>query len=174
MDKNKLLSRKNRGKRSQMEIMGLMIVVILLIVGVLFAVKFIVLKKPSDTRQIYSRTQMASNLAMGMLGSSTAMCKGTTVADLLKDCALPYSSITCNDPSSSTSCAYVNNTLTQMLNNTVLKWNSKVEVKAWVSKDDYIFEYRINVCNDKKPGESETLFLPTKAGTLSFKVFICE
>jgi hypothetical protein len=162
-------------KKSQMEIMGLMIVVILLIVGVLFAVKFIVLKKAPETRQMFTRTQLASNMGMAILESTTANCRGMSVKDLLMDCASwPGGTVTCNDAGFSSSCEYANTTIAFMLNATGVTWNTRYQVKSWISSGAFIIDQNNRGCTDKQPGESESFFLPTKAGTLNFKVFICE
>lgn len=156
-----------------MEIMGLMIVVILLIVGVLFAVKFVVLKKPPETRQTYTRTQLASNVGMSLLESTTLDCRGTAVKDLLMDCASwPGGTITCQDGSSS--CSYVNRTMFYALNETLVQWKTPFEVKAWTRPGDYITYISNLGCNDNRPGESESFFLPTDAGLLTLKIYICE
>lgn len=158
-----------------MEIMGLMIVVILLIIGVLFAVKFVVLKKPPETRQTYARTQLASNLGMALLESSTAQCRGTAVKDLLMDCASwPGGTITCEDEARSSSCKYVNDTMFFVLEETLVQWKTKFEVKAWTQPGQYIVKFNNGGCHDNKPGESESFFLPTDAGLMTLKIYICE
>lgn len=174
MMKNNMLSNKFRPRKAQMELMGLMIVVILLIIGVLFAVKFVVLKEPDTTRATFTRTQLASNLGMSMLESSTASCRGTAIKDLLMDCGgRPGGTITC-PPSGLSSCVYVNKTLVNMLNETLVEWNTKFEAKAYVHKGSNIFYFNNLDCTDRKPGESESFFLPTDSGLLKFQIYICE
>ncbi len=170
---------RKQKKRGQMEIMGLMIVVILLIVGVLFAIKFVVLKKPLETRQTFSRTQMASNLGLALMSSTTEDCRGTAVKDLLIDCAeWPEAggTITCGDGRKS--CAYVNSTIGDILNQTLDTWNTRYYLTASTSKrlEESItyFHNRGCVADDEQPGESESFFLPTSRGLLTLKIFICE
>lgn len=173
----KMMRKNNR--KAQFEIMGLMIVVILLIVGVLFAIKFVVLKKPPETRQTFSRTQLASNLGIALMSSTTADCRGTAIRDLLIDCAeWPEAggTITCGD--GRMSCEYVQETVGQLLEDTLDVWQRKYYVIAGTSKhpEDRIVEVYHEDCapDSPAPGESESFFLPTNRGMLTLKVFICE
>jgi hypothetical protein len=161
-----------------MEIMGLMIIVILVIVGVLFAVKFVVLKKPAEVRQTFSRTQMASNFGLALMSSTTADCRGTAIKNLLIDCAeWPEAggTITCDDGRKS--CAYVNATIKDLLNQTLDVWKTRYYFTAGTSKalDAQIIYFQNSCPADKKlPGESESFFLPTNRGLLTLKMFVCE
>jgi len=162
-----------------MEIMGLVIVVILLIVGVLFAVKFVVLKKPSETRQTFSRTQMASNLGLALMSATTEDCRGTAIKDLLIDCAeWPEAggTITCDDGRKS--CEYVNATIGEILSQTLDVWKTRYYLTAGTSKeleDQLIYFHNLDCTADKRqPGESESFFLPTNRGLLTLRIFICE
>ncbi|MBI5880561.1 hypothetical protein HZB90_00350 [archaeon] len=168
-----------RKRKSQMEIMGLMVVVILVIVGVLFAVKFVVLKKPSEVKQTYSRTQMASNFGLALMSSTTKDCRDTAIKNLLIDCAeWPEAggTITCDDEQRS--CEYVNATISTLLDNTMTKWNRRYYVMAGTSKrldEQIIYHHNLGCTADKTvPGESESFFLPTNRGLLTLKIFICE
>lgn len=170
---------RNQRKKGQMEIMGLMIVVILLIVGVLFAIKFVVLKKPPETRQTFSRTQMASNLGLALMSSTTEDCRGTAIKDLLIDCAeWPEAggTISCGDGNKS--CVYVNNTVRSILNQTLDTWNTRYYLTVGTSKrlDEQIIYFHNRGClaDEEQPGESESFFLPTSRGLLTLKIFVCE
>ena len=172
-----MIRRKN--KRSQMEIMGLMIVVILLIVGVLFAIKFVVLKKPPETRQTYSRTQMASNMGIALMSSTTENCRDTAIKNLLIDCAeWPENggTITCGDGMKS--CDYASEAISTILNNTLDTWNVRYYMIADTKKNDIfednIFHFSNRDCKTGMPGESESFFLPTNRGLLTLKIFMCE
>ena len=168
---------KKKTKKAQMEIFGLMIVVILLIIGVLFAVKFVILKKPPTIKESYSRTQLTSNLGLALMESSTVACKGTAMKDLMTDCAeWPElgGTISCDDGTKS--CDYLQDALTIMLEETVGTWQVKYELKAGTSKkeEDQIFYFNNRDCTDNVPGQSESFFLPTNRGLLTMKIFICE
>lgn len=160
-----------------MEIMGLMIIVILLIVGVLFALKFVVLKKPADTRDTYTKTQLASNLGIAMMSSTTG-CRGTAVRTLLIDCAQNWAfggGISCGGYRS---CAYVNDTVRTILEGTVDQWGTKYYVVASTGDrfEDRIIQFNTLDCDPDReaPGESETFFLPITGDLLTLKIFICN
>jgi hypothetical protein len=162
-----------------MEIMGLMVVVILLIVGVLFAIKFVVLKKPPETRQTFTRTQLASNTGLAIMSSTTYDCRGTAIKDLLIDCAEwpeDGGTITCDDGRKS--CEYVNSTIEYILNSTLGVWRTKYYLHAGTSKfpNNQIIYINTSKCNayTKAPGEQESFFLPTSRGMLTMRIFICE
>ncbi|MFC1723434.1 hypothetical protein ACFL0V_04815 [Nanoarchaeota archaeon] len=164
-------------RKAQMEIFGLMIVVILLIIGVLFAVKFVVLKKPPEVKESFSRTQLASNLGLTLMDTNTKDCRGTALKDLMTDCAeWPEmdGTISCDDGTKS--CEYAKNAIEQILNSTLNTWRVKYELKAGTSKkpEDQIFYFNNRECTDNVPGSSESFFLPTNRGLLTMKIFICN
>jgi len=182
MVKRKNMRRKGfagKSRRSQMEIMGLMVVVILLIVGVLFALKFVVLKKPAETRQEYSRTQMASNMGLALMSATTENCRETAIKDLLIDCAQwpeAGGTITCGDGSGS--CDYVNRTIGHILNSTLNQWRVRYYFSASTSNiaEDRLVYHTNGDCTMErpKPGESESFFLPTGRGMMTLRMFICS
>ena len=48
-------------KKSQMEIMGLVVIVVLVTVAMLVAVQFIVIREPSELKKAYTHSQLAIN-----------------------------------------------------------------------------------------------------------------
>jgi len=77
-----------RRKKSQMEIMGLAIIVVLLFLGMVFVIKFVVLKPPKEYKKEYTRTELASNVIGAMLYTTAPDCSKVTFAKLFQDCAL--------------------------------------------------------------------------------------
>jgi hypothetical protein len=177
-----MLRKGLRRKKSQMEIMGLMIVVILLIVGVLFAVKFVVLKKPADTRQTFSRTQLASSLGPAIMSATTENCRGVNIRTLMMDCAgrpEDGGTITCDGPEYEKACVYLDRTIRNILNSTLNQWKTKYYVTASTTKTvgGRILDIENGCSSDplkQAPGESESFFLPTDRDMLTLKVFICS
>ncbi|MBD3304655.1 hypothetical protein GF343_05955 [Candidatus Woesearchaeota archaeon] len=108
-----------QSKRSQMEIMGLVIIVILVAIGMLFAIQFL-LKKPvgRETAAVKEST-LAANFLNTLL-STTTDCFDRNMRELLQDCALTGGSITCFGMSS---CDYADDQLKIMLENTLGRWN---------------------------------------------------
>ena len=170
-------------KRSQMEIMGLMIVVILVIIGVLFVLKFVILKPPSEVKKSFLTSQLVSNFGIALLHSSSEDCRGTDLSELMIDCTNWYASgggITCGNGMKS--CEYVQDVISGLINQTFEAWHVKYYIRAGTSKSDAgeIFSFSSkdkdgeSNCNDKVPGESEQFFLPTDRGLLTLKIFICN
>ena len=106
-----------RRKRSQMEIMGLAIIMILVMLGVLFAIRFVLKKPDTDIRKSYLESQQASNMINAMLGTTTD-CHDTTIKELLQDCAVT-ASIDCDGASS---CDYVDNAFATIFAETFISW----------------------------------------------------
>ena len=165
------ISRNNSKKRAQLEIMGLMIVIILIIVGVLFAVRFVITKPAATTKQDYTRSQLTSNFGIALLQATTKDCRGVDMTELLSDCA-EFQSITCDN--GMRSCVYANSTIRFILNQTLNSWRVKYHVKAFTKPQFPLIDINSSGCHDNLPGNSEEFFLPTDVGLLTVKVFICS
>ena len=96
--------RKN--KKSQAEIVGLVIIVLLITIGLLFVVKFVVLREPSDVKKTFVHSELASNMVKVLLETTTT-CKESSVKDLFQDCAA-FKRINCEELDS---CEMVNDTI---------------------------------------------------------------
>jgi len=106
-------------KKSQMEIMGLALVVILISLGLLFAVKFTALKPAtSGARQAYTKTVKAANMLNTLLKTSTDCAGGATVTQLIQDCA-STPQITCGVDNS---CDYSRSVIQTIFDDTLIAW----------------------------------------------------
>ena len=74
-------------KKGQMEILGLMIVIILIIMGILFAVRFVITQPASETKQEYTRSQMTSNFGIALLQATSEDFSGIDMSALLTVCS---------------------------------------------------------------------------------------
>jgi hypothetical protein len=72
-------------KRAQVEIMGLIIIVILLAVAMIFILQFTISRRP-ETVSTYSDKQIAENMRTVLL-QTTTNCYDNTISELLKKCA---------------------------------------------------------------------------------------
>jgi len=106
-------------KKSQMEIMGLVMIIILVALAMLFAIVFIVLKEPTDIRKAYTHKELAVKTGATLLKTTTS-CKGQDIKQLLQDCAAGEL-ITCENGQGS--CAYTFELIEDMLDNTLKEWN---------------------------------------------------
>ncbi|MBW2973335.1 hypothetical protein KY346_03000 [Candidatus Woesearchaeota archaeon] len=109
-----------KSNKSQMEIMGLVIIVILVAIGMLFAVQFL-LKKPAgrETAAVKEST-IAANFLNAML-STTTDCYNRNIRELLQDCALTGGTTRC--PGQRNSCDYAADQIRIMLDKTLSTWN---------------------------------------------------
>ncbi len=107
-------------RRAQMEIMGLAIIIILVSLGLLFAVQWM-LKAPKEGVQRAKESVLAANFLNTMLGTTTD-CSQRTVRELLQDCALTGGVTQCAGQSS---CAYVQQVMGAMFERTFGQWGTK-------------------------------------------------
>lgn len=73
--------------KGQMEIFGLVVIVILLAIGLLFAI-VILTKAPTREIQKVKESVQAANFLNTMMGTSSSGCGKRTVRGLLQDCAV--------------------------------------------------------------------------------------
>jgi len=73
--------------RAQMEIFGLVIIVILVALGLLFAVA-VLTKKPTQQVQQMTTSVQGANFLNTLMGTTARDCHGLTVRGLIQDCAL--------------------------------------------------------------------------------------
>ena len=109
-------------KKAQTEIFGLLIIVILIAAGILFAIS--VMLQPDDKHtekdKFYS-AQLSQNFVLAMLKTTVNSCKGKTMEDLLVDCQ--NNEYKCNTTQYSSSCSYFRNVTREMFNETLENWN---------------------------------------------------
>ncbi|MEM4264148.1 MAG: hypothetical protein QW666_04645 [Candidatus Woesearchaeota archaeon] len=110
-----------QSKRSQMEILGLVVIIILIAIGMLFAVQFLIKKPTGKSAAAVKESVLAANFLNSMLSTTTA-CNSLSVKELLQDCALTSGAVDCNGVSS---CYYAGEQIGIMLERTMKKWNKE-------------------------------------------------
>ena len=161
--------RKN--KKSQAEIVGLVIIVLLITIGLLFVVKFVVLREPSELKKGFVHSELASNM-INVLLKTTTDCKGSSVTELFQDCA-GFERIDCNDDNVPDSCDKVDETIEMIFNNSLEKWNKPYEFSAYLVGSKPIIEKSYGKCPRNIDRESKTYPIPTDRGTLFIQLDIC-
>jgi len=156
-----------KNKKSQAEIVGLVIIVLLITIGLLFFVKFVVLKEPSDTKNTFINSELANNM-LDVLLRTTTDCKESSVSDLFQDCAT-FKKIDCDGLDS---CEKVNETIEWILTGSLDKWSKQYEFRAYIPDNDPISSY--GKCATNADRESKTYPIPTDWGTLFIKMDICS
>jgi hypothetical protein len=106
-----------KGRKSQMEIMGIAIIIIIVSLGLLFAVTWL-LNAPAKPAQRAKESVLASNFLSTMLGTTTG-CNQRTVRDLLVDCALTQGETKCG---AENSCDYARDVIQNLFDSTFKVW----------------------------------------------------
>ena len=158
--------RKN--KKSQAEIVGLVIIVLLITIGLLFVVKFVVLREPSELKKGFVHSELASNM-INVLLKTTTDCKGSSVTELFQDCAA-FNRIDCEGIDS---CDKVDETIEMIFSNSLEKWNKPYEFSAYLVGSKPIIEKSYGKCPRNIDRESKTYPIPTDRGTLFIQLDIC-
>jgi hypothetical protein len=114
------MSMKN--KKSQMEMMGIAIVVILISLGLVFVIRFMMLREPTQHGKEFAQSELAANFLNTFLDTTAPPCSNLPFSTLLRDCAdyRPEGSISC---SGFYSCEYIRNVLVDLLDDTFGQWH---------------------------------------------------
>ncbi|RJQ17581.1 hypothetical protein C4573_01225 [Candidatus Woesearchaeota archaeon] len=102
--------------KSQIEIMGLAVIIILVAVGFFFIISFKLNKPQIDHVQTLRDNQFAQQYVTSLVKTNT-QC-GFTITELMQDCAV-FHNINCTVDS----CTYLNRTLEVIANKTLLNWS---------------------------------------------------
>ena len=161
-------------KRAQMEILGLAIIVVLIMLGVLFAIQFVLRAPPEQAAQEYRESQLAASLVTTMLATTTE-CRGATVAELLQDCAVfnRISGCPTGDPIDTSSCKMVSVVTGQILAGTLEAWERdyRFSISGGPSRVEEIYWGQGECLGDI---ESNTNPVPTAAGPLQVRLDLCS
>lgn len=158
-----------KNRKSQMEIMGLAIILILLILGMIFVVRFIIMKEPSDAKKRFTETQLSSNMLNTLLNTNTEDCFGMTLTELLQDCAQGET----RSCGGSGSCGFAEQTIRTIFGDTFDEWNIEYYFYFYLpsSTDDPIVSLGERCSGDKK---TEQYPIPTSAGIWVARLEICS
>lgn len=150
-----------------MEIMGLAIIFVLVILGVLFAIRFVLTKPESDLRGSYIESRLAYNMVNSIRGVSTD-CHSATIERLLQDCAATML-IKC--PEGKNSCDYASAEIKKILDSTLDAWGRNYEFS--VSGHPRVAGITSNNTRCKGELEAETQPIATKSGTIMVRLALC-
>ena len=118
-----------RSKRGQMEMLGLAIIMVIVLLGILIALRFFFLVTPVDPTKNARDVQLGANLIDTML-ETTMGCNDVKLSVLLRDCN-QGGAITCRGFSPTdgdmTSCVYATEAVTYLLNSTLGTWKRDYE-----------------------------------------------
>jgi len=155
-------------KKSQLEVMGLAVIVILVSVGILLVIQYTAREPEDSTFQSYSETQLDANFLNALLRTTAHDCDNRQMPKLFQDCASNPGSpeIFCRGGFTS-SCEYLKETLEDILNNTMDQWKKEYEFEATLT-DIY---FKKGECDEAIRREQ---LLPTDRGIMHIKFAVCK
>ena len=156
-------------KKSQMEILGLAIVVVLILIATIFVVRFIAFAPPANYRNTFVSAELASNTLNTFLRTSAGACSQLTMTELLQDCA-QAASVTCDNGENS--CDYAESTAKSIFSKTLNSWNMSYEFLAYTNINEPYFRLG-RKCSEEFDKSSKQFPIPTNAGTMYVKLDIC-
>jgi len=157
-------------RKSQMEIMGLAIVVVLIVLGMLFAVRFFINKEPAEFKSRFTHKQLAQNIVTAFLNTKTESCHGMSITELLQDCG-QSTSVICEDGTTG-SCEYVENVAGSILSQTLVQWNLNYYFKVYFSDGNTnLFELGSSCTGESEPGWGYT---PASTRTIYTRLDVCS
>ena len=177
--------------KAQVELIGLVVIVILITLGILFMAKFSLVEDTS--KKIIAREFLASS-AMGAMMKTSAICDhydnyGSYIKEplfiqneLLEDCALYKNTDSQYQCSGKHSCGFLNQTIGDLLNRTLGKGklNKKYEFKSYLLQNKkeipliYITDEQGRGCRKKDTDSSGAFPLPTDAGQVISILKLCD
>ena len=158
-------------KKSQMEILGLAIVVVLILVATIFVVRFLVINKSHSVRNPFISSELSSNMVNAYIHtSSNDDCHFSTFEELLQDCAVNQGNgIKCD--SNINSCDFVKSRAIEIFSKTFDTWKIKYEFQAYVDNSNQPLFKIGNSCKYDKV--SKNFPIPTSIGAVYVKLDIC-
>lgn len=156
-------------KKSQMEIMGIAIVVVIISLVLVFVINYAAHRKPTEYRKEYAGSQLATNVVKTLLSTTAVDCYDMTFSELFQDC-VEGSSVICGDLDASDSCTFVQDRTSLILNDTLGKWAIEHEFKIeWLDQN-----ILINECPGKpKSKRTKPYPIQTDIGTMTVLLYIC-
>ena len=154
-------------KKSQMEILGLAIVVVLILVATIFVVRFLVVEAPADYRKSFVSAELATNMLNTFLKTSAKDCSQLTMTELLQDCS-QSKSIICDNGQDS--CNYAGSTAKNIFSATFDKWSMQYEFLAYTDINSPLIKIGKRCQASKR---SKLFPIPISTATMYAQIDIC-
>ena len=156
-------------KKSQIDLAGLMIVMLLIAIAMIFIIKFQAPNETNAHKKEFAQTETASNMLSVFLASTSRDCNHLSMAELLQDCSrdLNMLGIKCAGMGS---CDYVGQEAKEIFGKTLEEWKVDYEFKAFKDEENPIIHLGKKCGANKK---SKTFPLPTNPGILYVRLDIC-
>ncbi|MFH1054015.1 MAG: hypothetical protein V1740_06375 [Candidatus Woesearchaeota archaeon] len=155
------MKKGNKRRKGQMEIMGLVIIIVLLSLGMLFVVKFTILDEKESIKKPFKAKQEIANFVNAFRLTTIEECNYASIEHLLVDCADRSLSINC-DSSVIRGCtgpgSFESFIKDKFLADTLDTWNVNYRIRFFLDGgDDIITLARADVpeCSNENVGGSE-------------------
>jgi hypothetical protein len=159
--------RKANNRKAQIEMIGLVIIVIIIITALLIFLAYRV-SRPRDTiKRAYMNQEIANNMLITMTKVNVEECHNMSLANLLADCARGYYSINCIDR---TSCEAANDTIRDILSHTLDAWSLAYSMEA----EDAGIKFSTPDCGPGKEKDQAFEILPLSPGQMEVTLDVCK
>lgn len=168
-------NKKISGRKSQTEIIGLVIIVMLIVVGFMLYVRFSLMAPKDNTKNEFTKAELATNM-VNVLMKTTTDCRDATVQDLLKDCATDGRISCISDSVSMRSCDYAQKIIKTMADSTLEKWSRGYTITFYRADQSVQFAMNDsgNECSGNKNYKSAFSYIPLNPGTATLKIQLCD
>lgn len=157
-------------KKAQMEIFGLVIIVLLVSIGMFFVIRFVVFGEEEQTLKGYTQTQSAANF-LSALRRTTTGCDSLSIEQLIQTCATNSQRLCDNIPV----CDYTENQVQYLLDNTLVAWGNKsFYFKTYLTSYDVMISITNKNCTEYDAGDLKQEFIPTTIGIVTTELKICD
>ncbi len=153
-------------RKSQMEILGLAIVVALILVVMTFVISVMFREKTLGARPGFVSAQLSNNLVYTFLDTASRDCSYLTMTELLQDCA-QGNTIICDNGMDS--CVYVDATAKELFNMTLEKWRQNYLFEAYIDSSNPL----VRIGKACKSKTSKPYQIPTNTEPIMVKLDIC-
>lgn len=163
----------NKMKRSQMELMGLSILMIVIFLGITFFLVTFKKMTPKSQYDTYKSQAIPSNFGLALLNMNTKCPNNPTVKELLIDCQT-VQSITCFGEKS---CKYVNETINDVLAKTLDKMGVHYQLNISMENTNAQIYFRSNKCINPMSMNTVAYTIPlgvSTKGRMDFMLFLCH
>ena len=156
--------RTRRTTRGQVEMIGLIMIVIIVIVGLLIFTVYRLTNQGDDSQNRYLNKEVATNLLISIVNTDVDECHNLSLSTILTDCARTFSVLICEEDR--LSCDVANETIFNILNRTLVDWD--IGFNLTVEKTNISF---VNLrCREKVQGFQ---ILPLNPGQYEMTLDIC-
>jgi len=153
-----------------MEIIGLAIVIVIILLALLFAARFMITKKPDTSRMSFMSEEHASNTINTFLRTTARDCSKSSMEDLIQDCAQGTERI-CNDGKGA--CEYLRGAANEIFSQTFGIWKTNYYFLAYIDINSPFAESG-SKCAANQGKVSKAFFVPVTAGTATVRLDICQ